>query len=306
MRLTKDYEFNVQKYINMKTLKLLLNCAIATVLLMGCSSDDSADSPSGSTLNADFTFTSDGSTFSFTNLSDSGLNYRWDFGDLGFISNEQNPVHTYPIGGDLKVSLTVTDENGNEGYVVKTITAPEIIIIDIAIDGDFSDWDNVEVLAENTSGEGAIQLMKVWTVGTKISFYLEGNSEMLMALAQIYMNTDADETTGYIADDWPDFSGAEIMFEGPFVNGSWGNFFAQDAGETGWSFNDTVEGSSSSNLDTSAVGTNNGMNAIEFTIDKSILGLTGDYLSLGITEYSDSWGGVSTFPGDGSFVVIDL
>lgn len=291
----------------MKTLKLLFNCAIVTVFFMGCSSDDnSTDGPSGSALNADFSFANDGSTFEFTNLSDSGLTYRWDFGDLGFISNDQNPVHTYDIGGDLIVSLTVTDENGNEGYVSKTITAPEIIIINIEIDGDFEDWENVEVLAENTTGEGAIQLMKVWTVGEKISFYLEGNADMLMALAQIYMNTDADETTGFQSDDWPDFSGAEIMFEGPFVNDSWGNFYAQDSGESGWSFNETIEGSSSANLDTSQVGTDGGINAIEFTLDKSILSLTGDYLSIGIIEYSDSWGVVSTFPGDGSFVNIDL
>src|SRR5690606_23011407 len=118
--------------------------------------------------------------------SESGKNYRWDFGDLGFISNEENPVHTYTIGGELLVSLTVTDENGNEGYVAKKINAPEIIQIDIAIDGDLEDWEHVDVAAESTSGNGAIQKMKVWTVGENVNFYLEGTSEMSMEIIQIY------------------------------------------------------------------------------------------------------------------------
>lgn len=292
----------------MKKLKLLLNCGIALVLFIGCSSDDdSVDTPTGSTLDADFTFTNDGSTFEFTNLSDSGLNYRWDFGDLGFISNDTNPVHTYPIGGDLTVSLTVTDENGNEGYIAKTVTAPPIIIIDIAIDGDFADWEYVEVLTENTTGEGAIQLMKAWTVGAKISFYLEGSADMLLEICQIYMNTDGDETSGFLDDgDFPDFSGAELLFEGPLVNDSWGEFFAQDAGESGWSFNNAV--GDASTLDVSAIGDalGEGTKAVEFTIDKSTLGLTGDYLGLGFVELNGGYSTVSTIPGDGSYVIIDL
>jgi len=291
----------------MKTLKLLLNCAIATVFLMGCSSnDDAVDSPSGSTLNADFTFTSDESTFEFTNLSDNGLTYRWDFGDLTFISNEQNPVHTYPIGGDLIVSLTVTDENGNEGYVTKTISAPEIIIIDIEIDGDFADWEHVEVIAENNTGDSAIQLMKVWSVGTKINFYLEGNADMLLEVCSIYMNTDADENTGFLdGDDFPNFSGADLLFEGPMVNDEWGEFYAQIEGESDWAFDEFVEDASP--IDFSAISDiGEGKKAIEFTIEKSALGLTGDYLSLGIVEVTEGYSWVSSIPGDGSYVIIEL
>jgi PKD repeat protein len=291
----------------MKKIEVLLKSLIVIILLIGCSDDDTEAVTGGNELEADFTFTNDGSTFQFTNQSGSGYTYRWDFGDLGFISEEENPIYTYTIGGELLVSLTITDENGNEGYISKTITAPEIIIIDIQIDGDFNDWEHVDVVAENTTGEGAIQKMKVWTVGEKVYFYLEGNADMQMALAQIYINTDDDETSGFLADDWPDLSGAEIMFEGPFENDSWGNFWAQDPGESGWSFNETVEGSSSANLDTSAIGSaGEGINAIEFSIDKSVLGDLGETLGVGITEFNDSWGGVSTFPGDGSFAVFDL
>jgi len=281
---------------------------MAFFLLIGCSNDDDPGTVTGGKeLEADFTFTNDGSTFEFTNQSGSGNTYRWDFGDLGFISEEENPVHTYPIGGELLVSLTISDENGNEGYVTKTITAPEIIIIDIEIDGDFDDWEHVGVIAENNTGDSAIQLMKVWTQGEKISFYLEGNADMLLEICQIYMNTDADATSGFLDDgDFPDFSGAELLFEGPLVNDSWGEFFAQDLGESGWSFNNSV--GDASTLDISAIGdaVREGAKAVEFTIDKSTLGLTGDYLGLGFVELTEGYSTVSIIPGDGSYVIIDL
>ncbi|SDF04112.1 PKD domain-containing protein [Pricia antarctica] len=292
----------------MKKIKLILNFLMVIFLLIGCSNDEEADPVTGGNpLEADFTFTNDGSTFKFTNQSESGNTYRWDFGDLGFISEEENPEHTYPIGGQLLVSLTITDENGNEGFVTKTITAPEIVIIDIEIDGDFDDWEDVEVIAENTTGDSAIQLMKVWTVGEKISFYLEGNADMLLEICQIYMNTDADETSGFLDDgDFPDFSGAELLFEGPLVNDSWGEFFAQDAGESGWSFNNSVADASTLNVSAIGDAPGEGMKAVEFTLDKSALGLTGDYLGVGFVELTEGYSTVSTIPGDGSYVRIDL
>ena len=57
---------------------------IAVLLFVGCETDDNEDS-SGNII-ADFSFTSDGSTFTFTNLSEGATSYKWDFGDLYFYS----------------------------------------------------------------------------------------------------------------------------------------------------------------------------------------------------------------------------
>src|SRR5690606_17767065 len=101
----------------------------------------------------------------------------------------------------------------------------EIIQIDIAIDGDLEDWEHVDVAAESTSGNGAIQKMKVWTVGENVNFYLEGTSEMSMEIIQIYLDTDGNPNSGFLSEDWPETSGAEIMYEGPFENeDNWGEF----------------------------------------------------------------------------------
>ena len=48
------------------------------------------------------------------------------------------------------------------------------------------------------------------------------------------------------------------------------------------------------------------MKAVEFTLDKSALGLTGDYLGVGFVELTEGYSTVSTIPGDGSYVKIDL
>lgn len=50
-------------------------------------------------------------TVTFTNLSQFGQNYSWDFGD-GITSNEEHPIHTYKEEGFYFVTLTVTNECG--------------------------------------------------------------------------------------------------------------------------------------------------------------------------------------------------
>ncbi|RLF53704.1 MAG: hypothetical protein DRN24_00030 [Thermoplasmata archaeon] len=46
--------------------------------------------------------------------------WKWDFGD-GFVSDEQNPVHMYNVAGLYKVTLTVVDDDGATGTVIKEV-----------------------------------------------------------------------------------------------------------------------------------------------------------------------------------------
>lgn len=47
----------------------------------------------------------------FTNNSQNGLTYAWDFGD-GNTSSDENPTHTYTTAGEYEVSLTVSNDCG--------------------------------------------------------------------------------------------------------------------------------------------------------------------------------------------------
>ncbi len=60
-----------------------------------------------------------------------GLYYQWDFGDGTANSTEQNPVHTYIVGGTYDVALTVSNNAGSstlmkEGYITAMEPIPPV------------------------------------------------------------------------------------------------------------------------------------------------------------------------------------
>ena len=66
-----------------------------------------------------FTYTVDGSTVNFSNESENGTSYEWNFGDNEFLpstSTEENPSFTYLMDGSYTVSLTVTNECSSATY----------------------------------------------------------------------------------------------------------------------------------------------------------------------------------------------
>lgn len=280
----------------MKKIKLInyLTALVAMLVLGGCSKDDTS-TDSATMPTADFSFTNNGSTFTFTNLSKNGTTYRWDFGDLYYPSNVKSPVYTYGIGGEIVVSLTVTNEFGQEAFVSKTITAPRIIIIDIKVDGKFKDWDDVAVTSESTTGNGSIQKVKIWAGGSNVNIYLEGNKTMLMELVDMYINSDGNNQTGFLSWQWPNGSGADYLFEGPLVTNGWGGFYkhTDPTGGWGWSY---LAGSESSLKSSGIVSVNSTTNAIEFSIPKSQLGTLGSSIGFAFTEMTAGWGLVANFP----------
>lgn len=279
----------------MKNLKFLYY-VLAVSLFMGCGSDDDATTKQEDTLATDFSFTNDGSTFSFTNLSEAATSYQWDFGDLNFYGNEENPIYTYQIGGELVVSLTITDDSGATGFVSKTITAPEIIIINIDVDGDFEDWENVDVAYdESDSGSGSIQKIKIWGGGANVNVYLEGNKTMLMELIDMFIDSDGDSSTGFISWQWPNGSGADYLFEGPLLSNSWGNFYQQNDPAGGWSWS-VLAGSGVNMVSSGIVSISDESNAVEFSIPKSQLGTLGSTIGFAFTEMTGGWALVASFP----------
>lgn len=61
---------------------------------------------------SDFTYSINGFTVNFENLSPPSLNTYWDFGDGG-TSAMANPVHTYAVASTYQVCLTVNDDMFN-------------------------------------------------------------------------------------------------------------------------------------------------------------------------------------------------
>lgn len=66
-------------------------------------------------------------TDSSTDPEERDLTYLWDFGD-GYTSTHGNPVHKYREAKQYIVNLTVTDDEGAEHWITKTISISEIPI----------------------------------------------------------------------------------------------------------------------------------------------------------------------------------
>jgi hypothetical protein len=71
----------------------------------------------------------------FTNLSERGSSYNWDFGD-GTITNIPNPTHAYTSEGIYTVTLTVTSRDGN-----RDIATLEIEVFYTELEITVTEWN---------------------------------------------------------------------------------------------------------------------------------------------------------------------
>ncbi len=83
-------------------------------------------------FSADPTATCTGSDVDFTDLSTGAYTWQWDFGD-GATSDVQNPTHSYTVAGTYTISLTVTNECGND-----TETKAQYVTVQSGPTADFS------------------------------------------------------------------------------------------------------------------------------------------------------------------------
>tara|TARA_R110002049_G_scaffold264918_1_gene441032 strand:+ start:5143 stop:6042 length:900 start_codon:yes stop_codon:yes gene_type:complete len=290
----------------MKKLKFLYYL-VAVSLLAGCGSDDiETDSDGG--IVADFSFAGDENLFVFTNLSQGATTYRWDFGDLSFYCDKENPTYRYvTVGGEIDVTLTAMNDSGQEAYVTKTIMAPEILDVSIEIDGNFDDWDSIDYLYEEPDA-ASMQRIKIWGKGDNISVYLEGNTTMQMEIVDMYINSDGNSSTGFLSWQWPEGSGGDFLFEGPLLSNSWGSFYqhTDPAGGWGWA---ALAGSGTNMYASGVVSIDAQTNAIEFSIPKTQLGSLGSTIGFAFSELTIGWAAVGNFPtvsGTSKYVTYEL
>lgn len=116
----------------MKRIFILLG--ILTVFVVGCEVYPYAD------FLVDKKYAQPYDVINFTNLSERGSAYDWDFGD-GTYTNIYNPSHVYTSEGTYEVILTVTSRDGNRD--VATIIV-EVYYPDLEI--TVAEWNAAEVI----------------------------------------------------------------------------------------------------------------------------------------------------------------
>lgn len=96
----------------------------------GCTSQPGTCTPTiNPSPSVQFSYTEDGTSYSFTDGTNGSTSWDWNFGD-GDGSLIQNPTHVYEGGGDsYQVTLMVTSANGCMGSLTQTIEIFKDIVV---------------------------------------------------------------------------------------------------------------------------------------------------------------------------------
>ena len=270
---------------------------IAVVAMLAVSCKPKVELPT-----ARFSYEVDGLTVTFQNMSKEADSFVWEFGD-GETSQDINPVHNYPELGSYTVKLKATNAAGSNTYSEDIIFEAKSIVID----GDFSDWDNAKDVAsaettEDTKYE-ALYKMKVCTDADYIYFYVEFDNSTYDYLddagepavgfvvdpIDLYLNIDADETTGSNSYLWVN-SAADILIEGFWSDQyeSAGVFtFPSDAAQDAWAWADAEVAGATTTCEKKILA--NGHAAIEGMITMAMLPIPVKGLKIGMFSSNTEW-----------------
>lgn len=261
----------------------------------------------GNLPKARFTYAVDGLTVTFTNASKDAEEYEWNFGDGSLLSKEANPVHNYEKAGTYSVVLTAKNKAG-ENKMTEQIELKEKAL-EIKIDGDFADWDaapaSLVAKAETNADTKyeALYAMKWCTDADYIYFYLEFDGSTYDYLDEagapavgfmvdpidIYLNIDADETTGSNSYLWEN-SAADVLIEGFWSDNmeSAGVYiFPSDAAQDAWAWVDAEVAGSTTSCEIQTLA--NGHKAIEGKITMAMLPVTVKGVKVGVFTSTTEW-----------------
>lgn len=270
----------------MKRNIIYLFTAVTLILTnASCKKDDA-----GSGVKAVFSYVADGFSVNFTNFSTNATEYRWDFGDgSGATSSTKTPQHIFRRKGDFLVSLVA--KNGMDSSSFKdTVT---IIGPNIKIDGDYTDWQYVDYSHVNAAtASGTLLAVKTFASSQLISFYLEGTADMKMELFDMYIDADNNPATGFSTFLYPAGSGADFLCEGP-PDGS-GALYAHSGPPAGFSFSPVATFAEVMNF--SKINTVDGKKVIEFSIKRSALGTTRNFINFSFIELTSGYADIGKIP----------
>lgn len=265
--------------------------AIGLLTITSCNKEDDKTAPVPS-----FTFEINDKTVTFTNTSTDATSYSWDFGDGSALSTEQNPTYTYATYSDYDVRLTATGDGGSETN--KTTISVVRDWPTVNIDGDFSDWNDIESFYTGyADAAGNLIEAKVTSNSSysKLYIYVKGQMDADFPVLQIMINYDNDLATG-----WSDTlsgllnDGADIQFEFDVV-GSWSSVwdFGPDDPDPYWPWETEITKDTENGDITETSGVVGGME-VEFVIETSLLpGMSTEQIGLYFWQQPEDWSATS-------------
>lgn len=121
-------------------------CLLFLAMLSSCSGDDTPVIKPITSFEQDRLFIEPGEAVTFTNTSENGATYFWDFGD-NTTSSEENPVHEYQETGEYIIRLTVTSSTGERIATTSSVLVGNRWALGIRVesinflDPDGNPWD---------------------------------------------------------------------------------------------------------------------------------------------------------------------
>lgn len=175
-----------------KTLRTVALLSLGCVLFTACGNDDDANSGVQPTADFAFKIKSD-LTVTFTNNSEDGESYSWDFGD-GSTSAEEAPSHKYTEKQSYTVKLTVTNGSKTDEATKTVDLVNNTPVVDI--DGVFTDWANVTGFSMPTSAVTfyGVTKAKVTSDNNYIYFYTEMIKDVAVNLSICFRLTTTPNT----------------------------------------------------------------------------------------------------------------
>lgn len=128
---------------------ILTTLFVFALVLLSCEDNESGLDFVG--FEARFVSDINNRTVTFNNLSNEAVSFLWDFGD-GTNSTLKNPIKTYENYGTYNVSLTATNDNGDQDTFQATIEVELILIVN----GDFENGSEGWIVGVNDNAAAPV------------------------------------------------------------------------------------------------------------------------------------------------------
>jgi parallel beta-helix repeat protein len=132
----------------------------------------------------------------FIDISDNANSWEWDFGD-GNISSERNPEYTYTASGNYTVTLTVSNENGEDSKKVINLVQVESILNNSSENLGYPDADYTfsTEYAESSSSESKSKWQEIKRIISEEN--LRSIKEFIPSIVSRNSLTELMHPTGY-------------------------------------------------------------------------------------------------------------